>query len=99
MRHPPHAVRGLRGRAPRGLQVRRARGLPHRAHAVAVGALSARSATYRKGTSMKTPNKPSIDLVEKEQALQPKAAPDAAQADAGNGDARNADADRTRKPL
>ena len=48
---------------------------------------------------MKTPNKPSIDLVEKEQALQPKAAPDAAQADAGNGDARNADADRTRKPL
>lgn len=48
---------------------------------------------------MKTPNKPSIDLVEKEQALQPKAVPDAAQADAGNGDARNADADRTRKPL
>ena len=48
---------------------------------------------------MKTPNKPSIDLVEKEQALQPKAVPDAAQADAGNGDARNADADRVCVPL
>ena len=43
---------------------------------------------------MKTPNKPSIDLVEKKQTSQPKAAPDVAQAAARKGDARSADADQ-----